>query len=135
RVTKHNLVAHAILIPRLNLKYNLTKALTLRLGSGKGYRAPQAFDSDMHIAFAGGGISRIQLHQNLKPEISTSISGGIFYHTISNRMLFDFSIEAFYNKIDKVFILEEILNTNINQQILEKRNGNLAVVNGLTCSS
>src|SRR5690606_28976392 len=103
--------------------------------TGKGYRAPQAFDSDMHIAFAGGGISRIQLHQNLKPEISTSISGGIFYHTISNRMLFDFSIEAFYNKIDKVFILEEILNTNINQQILEKRNGNLDVVNELTCSS
>ena len=39
-----------------------------------GYRAPQAFDEDMHIAIVGGKRVRIRLADDLKEERSHSVS-------------------------------------------------------------
>lgn len=61
RIDKHNLVDYAIFSPRASLLYKLKETTQFRLGWGTGFRAPQAFDTDLHIAFAGGGISRISL--------------------------------------------------------------------------
>ena len=72
RADKHNLVDRLIVSPRLSLLYQYHTNTQFRLTWGTGFRAPQAFDTDMHIAFAGGGVSRIMLAPNLKEERSNS---------------------------------------------------------------
>ena len=49
----------------------------------------------MHISFAGGGVSRIVLSENLKEENSTSISSSINYDKLSITNSFGFTLQAF----------------------------------------
>ena len=74
RADKHNLVDKLIVNPRLSLLYKYKNTSQLRVSWSTGIRAPQAFDADMHIAFAGGGISRIRLSDDLREERSNSFS-------------------------------------------------------------
>jgi outer membrane receptor for ferrienterochelin and colicins len=66
RVDKHNLVKNVIWSPRVSLLYRLKNYMQFRLTWGTGFRAPQAFDTDMHIAFSAGGVSRISLAPDLQ---------------------------------------------------------------------
>lgn len=50
------------------------KQISLRLSYAGGFRAPQAFDEDMHIAVVGGDRVRILLADGLKEERSHSVS-------------------------------------------------------------
>jgi len=68
RLDKHNLIDNLVFSPRLSLLYKYKANTQFRLSYGTGFRAPQAFDTDLHIAFAGGGVSRISLSPNLIPE-------------------------------------------------------------------
>jgi outer membrane receptor for ferrienterochelin and colicins len=108
RIDKHNLVDKAIFSPRLSLLYKYKRTTQLRLTWGTGFRAPQAFDSDLHIAFAGGGISRVQLADNLKEERSNSLSGSINYDKATEKWIAGFTIEGFYTKLDDAFYLQPI---------------------------
>ncbi|MCK5705348.1 MAG: TonB-dependent receptor, partial [Cyclobacteriaceae bacterium] len=68
RMDKHNLVDYPVFNPRVNLLYKPFDFTQIRASYSSGFRAPQAFDTDLHIAFAGGGISLIKLDPNLKEE-------------------------------------------------------------------
>ena len=83
RFDKHSLVDDIILSPRLSFLYKFKSNTQFRFSFSTGFRAPQAFDTDMHISFAGGGVSRIVLSENLKEENSTSISSSINYDKLS----------------------------------------------------
>lgn len=48
------MVDHVIFSPRINLRYNPTEQINLRLNYAGGFRAPQTFDEDLHIALVGG---------------------------------------------------------------------------------
>ena len=61
RMDQHNLIDQPIFNPRVSLLYKFKDYTQFRLNYGGGFRAPQAFDTDLHIAFAGGGISRVLL--------------------------------------------------------------------------
>ena len=81
RLDKHNLMDHVIFSPRANLRFNPTKDINLRLSYSSGFRAPQAFDEDLHITAVGGEASIIQLSPDLKEENSRSVSASVdFYH-------------------------------------------------------
>lgn len=43
------MVDNVIFSPRANLRFNPTQNINLRLSYSSGFRAPQAFDEDMHI--------------------------------------------------------------------------------------
>ncbi|MDQ2180462.1 TonB-dependent receptor [Marinifilum sp. D714] len=131
RVDKHNLVDNAILSPRLSLLYKYKTNTQLRLTWGTGFRAPQAFDSDMHIAFAGGGISRIVLANDLKEERSNSLSGSINYDKATEKWIAGFTLEGFYTKLDDAFYLEPLAADEFGERF-EKRNGSGAKVQGAT---
>ena len=73
RLDKHNLIDNLVFSPRLSLLYKYKANTQFRLSYGTGFRAPQAFDTDLHIAFAGGGVSRVQLSPELQPEKSQSL--------------------------------------------------------------
>ena len=81
RFDKHNLIDHLIFSPRANVRFNPTEDINLRLSYSSGFRAPQAFDEDLHVAAVGGEVAIIQLAEDLKEEKSKSISASAdFYH-------------------------------------------------------
>ena len=66
RFDKHNLIDHLIFSPRANVRFNPTEDINLRLSYSSGFRAPQAFDEDLHVAAVGGEVAIIQLAKDLK---------------------------------------------------------------------
>lgn len=131
RVDSNNLVDDLIFSPRFSLLYKSESNFQLRASWSTGFRAPQAFDTDLHIAFAGGGISRISLDDNLTQERSNSFSASINYDKSSEKFIAGFTLEGFYTKLDDAFYLNPIGEDEFGQRF-EKQNGDAAVVQGIT---
>ena len=131
RMDQHNLVDGLVFNPRVSLLYKHKEFTQLRLNYGTGFRAPQAFDSDLHIAFAGGGVSRISLSPDLEPEKSQSLSGSINYDRPSENFIFGFTVEGFYTRLNDAFFLQPIGEDEFGE-LFEKRNGQGATVQGGT---
>ena len=131
RMDKHNLIDNLVFNPRLALLYKSNSSTQFRLSYGTGFRAPQAFDTDLHIAFAGGGVSRVRLDPNLKEERSQSISASVNYDKVWNKVIAGFTLESFYTKLQNAFILENLGQDSFGE-LFEKRNGQSATVKGFT---
>ncbi|WP_194852271.1 TonB-dependent receptor [Nonlabens antarcticus] len=131
RVDKHNLVDHAIVSPRASLLYKLAETTQFRLGWGTGFRAPQSFDTDLHIAFAGGGVSRISLSDDLKEERSNSYTASVNYDKATEHFIAGFTVEGFYTHLDDAFY-QFPLGADAFGERFEKRNGDGATVKGFT---
>ncbi len=131
RLDKHNLVDNPILNTRLSLLYKFKKNTQFRLNYGTGFRAPQAFDTDLHIAFAGGGISRVQLSPDLLEEHSQSLSSSINYDKATDDYVFGFTLEGFYTHLKNAFYMHP-LGEDAFGEVFEKRNGAGAAVKGAT---
>jgi outer membrane receptor for ferrienterochelin and colicins len=125
------MVDNLILSPRVSLLYN-QNGMQLRGSWSTGFRAPQAFDADIHIAFAGGGIQRIRLADDLIEERSQSWSASINYDKPTEKYIWGVTLEGFHTTLRDAFILEEIEDENENITILEKRNGGNSTVAGVT---
>ncbi|MFA9187426.1 TonB-dependent receptor [Flavobacterium sp. FBOR7N2.3] len=131
RLDKHNLVDKVIVSPRLALLYKYKSETQFRLSYGTGFRAPQAFDTDLHIAFSGGGISRVIYDPNLKEERSKSFSGSINYDKATENFIAGFTLEGFYTRLKDAFVLENIGEDEFGE-VFEKQNGSDAIVKGIT---
>ena len=131
RFDKHNLIDHLIISPRANLRYNPTKDINLRLSYSSGFRAPQAFDEDLHITAVGGDVAIIQISPNLKEEKSQSISASADFYNRFGEVQTNFLIEGFYTDLSDVFLLEQIGRDDQNNLLLERRNGEGARVMGI----
>lgn len=131
RLDKHNLVDHVIFSPRANVRFNPSESVNLRVSYAGGYRAPQAFDEDMHIAIVGGERVRIRLADDLKEERSHSVSlSADLYHTFGSVQA-NLLVEGFYTKLEDVFALRDIEDTADGGKIKERYNGSGATVRGL----
>ena len=131
RLDKHNLVDNPVFSPRLSLLYKLQQNFQFRLGWGTGFRAPQAFDADLHIAFAGGGVSRIMLAEDLKEERSNSFTASVNYDKAAEHYILGFTVEGFYTTLNDAFYQAPIGSDAFGQRF-EKRNGSGATVQGIT---
>jgi len=131
RADKHNLVDDVIFSPRVSLLYRLRDYTQFRLTWGTGFRAPQAFDTDMHIAFAGGGISRIKLAPDLHEERSNSLSGSVNFDFPTDRYILGFTVEGFYTRLNDAFYLQPLEPDGLGERY-KKRNGPGATVQGVT---
>ena len=103
-----------------------------RLGWSTGFRAPQAFDADMHLAFAGGGIQQVKLSPDLKEERSQSLSASWNYDHATENFIWGFTLEGFATRLKNAFILEELSFDDQGRTIMEKRNGKVSNVQGGT---
>jgi outer membrane receptor for ferrienterochelin and colicins len=128
---KHNLIDNLVFNPRLSLLYKYKTHTQFRLSYGTGFRAPQAFDTDLHIAFAGGGVSRVSLSPDLIPEKSQSYSGSINYDKPTQHYIIGFTLEGFYTRLNDAFFLQPIGQDEFGE-LFEKQNGQGATVQGLT---
>ena len=131
RLDKHNLVDNVIASPRISFLTKPFKNTQIRATFGTGFRAPQAFDTDLHIAFAGGGISRISLADNLKEERSKSYNISLNFDKPTEHYIYGFTLESFYTHLADAFTLIN-KGTDSFGELFEKQNGNGATVKGIT---
>ncbi|MDE5567229.1 MAG: TonB-dependent receptor [Muribaculaceae bacterium] len=130
RFDSHNLIDNPIISPRLNLLYRPTSAWQFRATWSTGFRAPQAYDEDLHVTAVGGEGVIIRLANGLKPERSNSFSGSIDRDVSLGEVDADFLIEGFYTELRDVFVLEMLGADEAGTVIKERRNGNGAKVYG-----
>lgn len=108
RADKHNLVKRIIFSPRANLRFNPTENINLRLTYAGGFRAPQAFDEDLHVGVVGGERLVTVLANNLKEERSNSFSlSADLYHNFGSVQT-NLLIEGFYTDLNNVFALRQL---------------------------
>ncbi len=120
-----------LLLPRTSLLLNANDHNRIRLNWAQGYRAPQAFDEDLHIALVGGSARFVRLGNDLVPERSNSIS--LAYendHPIGNTQQ-RFGFEAFYTRLQNPFLLLDAEILPGGTQVINKRNGSGATVFGV----
>ena len=134
RADKHNLINRVIFSPRVNFRYNPTENINIRAVYSSGFRAPQAFDEDLHVTIVGGARTRIELAEDLKEERSHTFSlSADMYHTFNNGVQGNLMVEGFYTILKDVFTLEDTGRTTDDgaATVLERRNGSGATVMGI----
>ena len=130
RLDKHNLISHPIFSPRVNLRYNPVKDVNLRATYSAGFRAPQAFDEDLHISIVGGERVRIALADGLRQERSHSFSiSSDMYHRFGNVQT-NLLVEGFYTLLDGTFSLRNVGLDADGTVVKERYNGSNAHVMG-----
>lgn len=131
RLDKHNLMSRPVFSPRGTLRFNPSDVLNFRASYSSGYRAPQAYNEDLHIEAVGGVLGLIELAPDLKPEYSHSISASAdFYHTIG-RLQTNVLAEAFFTSLNHVFTLEKTGTDSQGNIIYTRRNATGARVQGV----
>lgn len=107
RLEKHNLLTKPVCTPRATFRYTPVEGLVLRAGYSSGYRAPQAYDEDLHVAAVGGNVSLITLDPNLKPEYSHSATLSADWYHQWGKWELNLTAEGFYTYLQDVFFLRE----------------------------
>jgi len=132
RFDKHNMIDNVIINPRFTFMYKKTDDMTIRATASTGYRAPQAFDEDLHAELRSGRRMIIELADDLNEERSLSFNlGADKYHNFGN-FPFSFSFEMFYNQLSNVFINEEQGIDERGNILLIKKNGDGSKVYGIS---
>jgi outer membrane receptor for ferrienterochelin and colicins len=108
RLDSHNLINGLIFSPRANVRYNPIENINLRASYSFGFRAPQAFDEDLHIDNVGGIVSMIQLAKDLKVEKSQSFSLSADMYQNWGSWQGNILVEGFYTNLSDVFALKEL---------------------------
>ena len=132
RLDKHSMMERVIFSPRANVRYSPIEDLGLRLSYSSGYRAPQAFDEDLHIDAVNNQSSIIELDPNLRPEYSHSLSASAdLYHNFGTLQA-NLLVEGFYTILDDVFALAKTGENEAGYIIQTRYNAAGAKVKGLT---
>jgi len=115
-------VNFGVFSPRLTLLYKFTDNLRFRGGYARGFRAPQAFNEDLHISSAGGDQVFTILSDNLDKETSDAFTASLNYTKSMGLSQINFLLEGFYTQLNDPFtqvntgtqpggiIIEEVVN-------------------------
>jgi len=132
RLNISNRLDDVVHTPRFAFLWKPSSAWQFRSSWSKGFKAPQAFETDMHIAFASGGVSVITIDPNLRAEFSQGITLSTSYTLEKADFLLGFNLDYFRTDLSNNFILEEIGFDDNGNQNLFRTNGNGALYEGLT---
>lgn len=132
RIDKHNLISSVIFSPRASIRYTPDEHIALRGSYSKGYRAPQTYSEDLHVAAVGGEVSLISIAEGLRPEYSNSFSvSANLYENFTDELQTNLLIEGFYTDLHDVFALAEKGVDEAGNLLLERVNTSGATVKGL----
>lgn len=121
RLDKHSLLKLPVFSPRVTFRYNPVHGINLRLTYAGGFRAPQTFDEDLHIALVGGERLVTQKAENLKEEKSHSFSlSSDMYHDFGDLQA-NLLAEAFYTNLRDVFALRTLNEKDENGSLVQER--------------
>ena len=131
RLDDHNLIENLIVSPRVNMLYKPSDAFQGRLTWSTGFRAPQAYDEDLHVTAVGGEGVLIRLADGLKPEKSNSFSGSVDLSGQIGHFQTNLLVEGFYTALKDVFYLQNVGMDALGNTLQERRNGSGAKVYGV----
>ena len=131
RVEKHNFLRTPVVNPRATLRYTPVDGLVLRAGYSSGYRAPQAYDEDLHVAAVGGAVSLISLDPALRPEYSHSATLSADWYRSFGNCEINLTAEGFYTYLQDVFFLREEGQDAAGNILFTRTNAHGAWVGGL----
>ncbi len=122
-----------VVSPRATFLFDLNDRVQIRAGYARGFRAPQAFNEDLHISSVGGEPQFVIISEDLEKELSDAFSASISYtQTIFGQTQTSALLEGFYTKLHDPFTLVSTGATLPNGSIVEEvRNGAGAYVAGL----
>ncbi|MDY3914938.1 MAG: TonB-dependent receptor [Phocaeicola sp.] len=103
RFDEHSEVKNLIVSPRGTIRYNPTENINLRASYAKGFRAPQVFDEDLHVAVVGGEAKKVFNVDGLKPEVSHSYSLSADFYQRIGAVQTNFLVEGFHTRLTDVF--------------------------------
>lgn len=136
RLDKHSLIGHPIVSPRANIRFNPTDNVNLRLSYSTGFRSPQAYDEDFHVAIVGGDRVVTVLAPDLKQESSQSVSGSVDYFHTFGAVQTNFTLEAFFTDLRDVFVLRQLDEPDdAGNAVLQRCNGDGARVWGMSAEA
>ena len=132
RLDKHSMISNVIVSPRANIRYNPSQNVNLRLSYSSGFRAPQAYDEDFHVAVVGGERVVTVLAPDLREESSHSISASADFYFRVGTVNANVMIEGFYTDLSDVFALRRLEELDAQgNAVLERYNGSGARVGGV----
>ena len=121
-----------VLSPRITLMYKLKENIRLRGGYARGFRAPQAFNEDLHISSVGGEPLFVILSEDLDKETSNSYTGSLNVTKNLGLAQANFIVEGFYTQLQNPFTQVSTGAVLSNGSILEEvRNGQGTTVSGV----
>lgn len=132
RMDKHNFVEDLLINPRLTAMYKIGSDITFRGNLTTGYRAPQAYDEDLHESLRSGTRMIILLDPNLKEERSFGYSFSGDYTYYFGELPLSLSLEYFNTQLIDVFVNQETGIDNNGNIVFTKSNGGGATVQGIT---
>jgi outer membrane receptor for ferrienterochelin and colicins len=130
-IARSSNVSETVLNPRLTILYNINEDLQFRGGYARGFRAPQAFNEDLHISSVGGEQRFVIVSDDLESEFSNAFTASFNYTKDFNKTQTNFLVEGFYTTLENPFTIVSTGTSLPNGSILEEsRNGSGAYVAG-----
>ncbi|MBT0607249.1 TonB-dependent receptor [Aequorivita echinoideorum] len=131
-ISRASQVSQTVLSPRLTLLYSVTDALQFRGGYARGFRAPQAFNEDLHISSVGGEQRFVILSENLESEFSNAYTASFNFTRSFKKVQTNFLLEGFHTVLQNPFTIVSTGNSLPSGSLLEEtRNGAGATVTGV----
>lgn len=125
----------SVFVPRLTAMYSISEHLKARASFAQGYRAPQAFDEDLHVETVGGAASFTLLDPSLKTERSNSFNASLNYTKPIGTLQTNIVLEGFHTQLNDAFITSNPTELPSGVAVATKRNGSGASVTGLNLES
>ena len=102
-ITRKNDVNQIAFSPRITLSYAVNNDWRFRAGFARGFRAPQAFNEDLHISSVSGEQQFVILSEDLKAEFSNAFTSSVNFAKTEDLLQIDFLLEGFYTAIQDPF--------------------------------
>ncbi len=119
-----------VFVPRLSMMYAFQEGIKARVSFAQGYRAPQAFEEDLHIETVGGAAKFVRLSPDLITERSNNLTASLNYTKIVNKTQLGLVLEGFFTQLNNPFILSDQVELPSGVAVITKRNGEGASVQG-----
>jgi outer membrane receptor for ferrienterochelin and colicins len=107
RADRHSAIDELIASPRAVLMYSPDPAVNVRASMATGFRAPQAFDEDLHLSSVGGEVRIIRLDPGLTEERSINAMAGIEWRPTMGPGQGLFEVNGFYTRLTDLFNVQE----------------------------
>lgn len=94
---------NTVFVPRISMLYKITPNIRWRIGYGKGYRAPQVFNEDLHIELINALRVEHFNDPNLIQETSHSVTTSLNTDFVTGASIHDLLVEGFFTYLKDPF--------------------------------
>jgi outer membrane receptor for ferrienterochelin and colicins len=99
----HTALSQPIWSPRFALMLSPADPLDIRVSLARGFRAPQAFDEDLHLSSVAGEVRVIHLDPLLREERATSATAGVEWKPVAGRGQALLEANVFHTRLTDLF--------------------------------